>query len=88
MKLKYWLVQSSHVSFSANFRQSSLLIFNAFFIDTSKFSSKLLILVLAKISFGPVTGYAAIGVPEARDSNITFPKVSVLEGKTKTSASA
>ena len=45
-------------------------------------------LELAKISFGPVTGYAAIGVPEARDSNITFPRVSVLDGKTKTSASA
>ena len=41
-----------------------------------------------KISFGPVTGNAAIGVPHARDSSITFPKVSVLEGNTNTSASA
>ena len=81
-------MQFSQVSFNANFLQSSLLTLNAFWIDTSKFSSKLLIFVLSKISFGPVTGNAAMGVPEASDSNITFPRVSVLEGKTNTSASA
>jgi hypothetical protein len=40
------------------------------------------------ISFGPVTGKAATGVPLAKASRITKPKVSVTEGKTKTSDDA
>ena len=42
---------------------------------------------LMMISFGPVTGYAATGVPQANASIITIPYVSVLDGKTKTEAS-
>ena len=80
--------QSSHVNFRAKFRQSSLLTFNAFSTDLFKFSSRVFNFGSVKISFGPVTGNAAIGVPHARDSSITFPKVSVLEGNTNTSASA
>jgi len=39
-------------------------------------------------STGPVTGKAATGVPLASASSSTRPKVSVREGKTKTSARA
>ena len=45
-------------------------------------------LLFGIISTGPVTGYAATGVPVAIDSIMTKPKVSVFDGKTKTSASA
>ena len=37
-------------------------------------------------SIGPGTGKAATGVPQAMDSTITRPKVSVTLGKTITSA--
>ena len=60
----------------------------AFCIEISKLLSRVLILLSVKISLGPVTGYAATGVPEARDSKITLPNVSVFDGNTKTSASA
>ena len=40
------------------------------------------------ISLGPVTGYPTTGVPEAKDSNVTNPNVSVLLGKTSAVAEA
>ena len=42
----------------------------------------------ASTSLGPVTGNAATGVPQARASRITNPKVSVSDGNTNTSPPA
>ena len=39
------------------------------------------------MSFGPVTLNPARGVPQAKDSIKTIPKVSVFDGKTKQAAS-
>jgi hypothetical protein len=40
------------------------------------------------ISLGPVTGYPTTGVPEAGDSHVTHPHVSVLLGATRAVAEA
>ena len=76
------------MNFRAKFLQSFLLTFRAFLTEAFRFSSNVFIFEFCKISFGPVTGKAAMGVPQARASRITLPKVSVLDGNTNTSALA
>lgn len=88
MNSKNSFTHLSQVNLRVKFLQSTLFTLSAFLTDCNKSLSKVLIFSSVNTSMGPVTGYAAIGVPLANASSITFPKVSVLEGKTNTSAFA
>lgn len=60
--------------------------FRAFWAAVARSSSNAPRLSFTIMSLGPVTLYAAMGRPHARASTMTMPKVSVRDGKTKTSA--
>ena len=78
-------VKVSQEYFSASFLQFLLSIvrhFSAFFFRLLPMYP---VFPFSIMSFGPCTLYAAMGSPHASDSSSTKPKVSVFEGKTKTS---